>query len=226
MYKTGSNDFSNFNQITGLAAGTYQLVAQDANECLDTNEVIISEPPAIVVDLGEDLYIDFGQNITIVPDILNAVPPIEYHWSPILDTTECNNCPELILENVENSQLFSLLVIDSLDCEEEDFIWINVNKNENVFIATGFSPNGDGVNDFLFVQTDTNVQNVISFEIYDRWGELIFKASDTEPNLPELGWNGRFQNSNAPQSVYVWKIEVQFIDDTVKKYSGKSTLMR
>ena len=39
------------------------------------------------------------------------------------------------------------------------------------------------------------------FEIYDRWGEKIFKTKDTQ-----TGWDGTRLGSPCKQDVYVWMI--------------------
>ena len=49
-----------------------------------------------------------------------------------------------------------------------------------------FTPNGDGIND-IFIPVITHYDELAqySFEIYDRWGEVIFSTDN-----PEQGWDG------------------------------------
>lgn len=53
------------------------------------------------------------------------------------------------------------------------------------FIPEGFSPNGDGIND-LFVIRGIEIYPQNSIEIYNRWGNIVYKASPFQNN-----WNGR-----------------------------------
>ena len=96
-----------------------------------------------------------------------------------------------------------------------DLINIQVQKSFNTYIATGFTPNEDGTNDWLYVQGDSELTTVRSMSIYNRWGELVFATKDTPPNVPELGWDGYFQGQKASRGIYGWIVEVEFSDGDV-----------
>jgi gliding motility-associated-like protein len=95
-----------------------------------------------------------------------------------------------------------------------------------IYIATGFTPNNDGINDWLYVQGGTEVVNVKSFNVFDRWGEMVFAASDFAPNDFDIGWNGEFQGQQAPSGVYAWTAEVEFSDGRMVLFKGSTTLLR
>jgi hypothetical protein len=46
------------------------------------------------------------------------------------------------------------------------------------------------------------------FEIYDRWGEQVFRSID-----PLESWDGRKQGRLCQQGVYVWKLWVRYSED-------------
>lgn len=54
----------------------------------------------------------------------------------------------------------------------------------SVIVPAAFSPNGDGMEDVLYIKT-YNITNYV-FELFDRWGELVYKTQDAN-----AGWNGR-----------------------------------
>jgi gliding motility-associated-like protein len=55
-----------------------------------------------------------------------------------------------------------------------------------VYVPNTFTPNGDGINDiFIPVITHYDELAYYSFEIYDRWGEVIFSTDNSEQ-----GWDG------------------------------------
>jgi gliding motility-associated-like protein len=60
------------------------------------------------------------------------------------------------------------------------------------------------------------------FLIYDRWGELIFTATE-----PGVGWDGTFRNFPAKTDVYVWKIYAtdRFTGQKLQ-FDGHVTLIR
>jgi|GEM_PF-6839260 len=56
--------------------------------------------------------------------------------------------------------------------------------SSSIVVPKAFSPNGDGMEDVLYIKT--NYITNYTFELFDRWGELIYKTKDAN-----AGWNGR-----------------------------------
>jgi len=79
-------------------------------------------------------------------------------------------------------------------------VTIVVSKDENceVFVPNSFSPDGDGIHDSFKIRCLYNFDNPI-IEIYNRWGNLVFKK-DHYGNVDYWGsegdawWNGRSDN--------------------------------
>ena len=59
-------------------------------------------------------------------------------------------------------------------------------------------------------------------EIYNRWGENIFTASSVDGR----GWDGKYNGVAQPFGVYVYVIDVEFINQVKKNFKGNVTLMR
>ncbi|WP_041340343.1 gliding motility-associated C-terminal domain-containing protein [Runella slithyformis] len=57
------------------------------------------------------------------------------------------------------------------------------------FIPEGFSPNSDGINDFLIVKKPEGI--TVSLEVYNRWGGLVYQSNDYKNN-----WNGGIAAQN------------------------------
>ncbi|MEO6757840.1 MAG: laminin B domain-containing protein, partial [Saprospiraceae bacterium] len=64
-----------------------------------------------------------------------------------------------------------------------------------------FSPNNDGENDAWSVQLPCIAQS-FQLRIYDRWGSLVFEASD-----PQTAWDGSLRGQAVPAGVYLWQLE-------------------
>jgi len=60
-----------------------------------------------------------------------------------------------------------------------------------------FTPNGDGVNDM--VRAIANGISLQYFNIYNRWGNLLFTTTDLNQ-----GWDGRFKGVVQPNETYLW----------------------
>ncbi len=88
-----------------------------------------------------------------------------------------------------------------------------------------FTPNSDGLNDFFnIVSKNPDFQQfirVITFKIYDRWGQLIYDNDD-----PTSGWDGNYNADFAPAAVYAYYIEYELIDCNNQSEKGNVTLIR
>ncbi|MEO1627514.1 MAG: gliding motility-associated C-terminal domain-containing protein, partial [Bacteroidota bacterium] len=116
---------------------------------------------------------------------------------------------------------------DDNGCEAEGRIQIRVNKDRSIYVPTGFTPNGDQVNDLLLVHgKESRVATIRYFRIFDRWGEMVFEARDFRPNDSSIGWNGEFDKRPMNPGVFVWVVEAEFEDGYREVYKGSSTLIR
>jgi len=89
-----------------------------------------------------------------------------------------------------------------------------------LFIPNSFSPNGDGVNDVLFVRA-TGIKNIL-VRIYNRWGEKVFETYDINKS-----WDGTYKGKPLNTGVFAWYAEVEFNDDNKIVYrKGNVTLVR
>ena len=89
----------------------------------------------------------------------------------------------------------------------------------NVFVPNAFAP--EGVNTvFLPVTVYVDYSDYV-FEVYNRWGELIFSTTN-----PLRGWTGIIDGELAPQGAYGYHI--RFVSSTGGAYqkSGTVTLIR
>ena len=81
-----------------------------------------------------------------------------------------------------------------------------------IVVPTEFSPDGDGVNDVLYVKA-LNVAN-FSFELYSRWGDLVYKTKDVS-----AGWDGKNKKGKSyPKGTYYYILSY---DDYFKKHKPK-----
>ena len=86
-------------------------------------------------------------------------------------------------------------------------------------VPNAFSPNGDGVNDKIFVRGFGITK--MSWKIYNRWGNLIFVSN----NIAD-GWDGRYNGKLQPQEVYHYTLELEFSDKEKATKKGDITLLR
>lgn len=111
--------------------------------------------------------------------------------------------------------------VDNDGCSTTDSIWIKRDCYLN--IPNSFSPDGNGLNDY-FLPRELLGSGLKKFKmsVYNRWGELIFNTTSIEGR----GWDGKYNGKPQPMGVYAYIIEVEFINNQRKTFSGNVTLIR
>lgn len=140
-----------------------------------------------------------------------------YSWAPatgLSNATIANPKATLIAE-----QEYRINIKKSSSCITVDTLLVRLYDNR-VFVPNVFSPNGDGVNDKLFVNL-AGVKQLHSFRVFNRYGRIVFETGDAT-----TGWDGRFNNTLLPMDTYVWMVEVTDSLGRVTKKTGNVTLLR
>ena len=79
-FKLNGKSYGSNPSIHFLDGGEYLLEVTDGNGCVWTTEVTLNEPAPLVLDLGADLVVEYGEtvtltaNVTVPPTALDAVP--------------------------------------------------------------------------------------------------------------------------------------------------------
>lgn len=92
----------------------------------------------------------------------------------------------------------SLLIRNEGGCISRHEATVCVRAITTLFIPNALTANADGRNDF-FQPVGTGVAE-ISWQIFDRWGALIFEGRDMSDR-----WDGTFKGQPLPQGAYVFK---------------------
>lgn len=226
VYSRDNIIFNGSNEQIGLKQGEYTVYVKDKNGCIDSlTSIFISQPDAITVDLGPDITINFGETFQFSPIITNAIAPLSLVWkSDNIDLMTCDDC-EKPFYNALRSGTVRLEVMDKNGCFAEDLININLKDLNVAFVPTAFTPNGDFNNDVLSVFGIEGTK-VKSFQVFDKWGELVYELNDFDINDTSLGWDGNFRGSPMNNGVYIWVVKVESKLGFNEVYKGTTTLIR
>ena len=118
--------------------------------------------------------------------------------------------------------IISLVAVNNnLGCSDTAFKTVKAISNCTILVPTGFTPNGDGLNDFLY-PLNTIKAEALDFKIFNRWGQLIFHS-----NSGSKKWDGKINGILQDPGVYVWMLGYTH-KDTGKKFflKGNTTLIR
>ena len=221
LFSFASEDFTSIPNFTQIVAGSYQVNVQDANGCSESTNAIINFPDPLNLTIGEDRLINLGETVTL--DVIHSSSTGLITWE--LDS--CQNCPTLELQPLE-STMYEVTVLDTITgCSETVDVWVNVSKDRRVFIPNAFSPNEDGNNDlFMVFGAQESIVNINSLQVFDRWGATLFQAKDLIANNITEGWDGNFNGQRVSPGVYIYFVEIEFIDGRTEIFKGDVTLLR
>ena len=155
---------------------------------------------------------------------VNSGDSLSYVWTP-LEGLSCEFCPEPVAQPFDNTT-YMVNVTDPYGCTAFDEITLTVDKSRNIFIPNAFTPNGDNINDVFMVYSGHGVSQITRMIVYDRWGELVFEGKNFQPNDPAFGWDGTFRGQPLNPAVFVYYVEVEFVDGVRIPYKGDVTLIR
>ena len=199
--------------ISGLSAGQYNVVVTDSLGCIQIFNVVLPSFGAFTIDAGTDETIQLGNSVELQG---NGPTSGTYSWSPI----ESLSNPAVLnpLATPDTTTLY-VLTINVNGCIATDSVLITVQeKCGDIFVPSGFSPNGDSSNDILYARGNCILE--IDFKVYDRWGELMFSTTDKN-----LGWDGTFKGKPVIAGVYVYYVNALVKGETINK-QGNVTLIR
>ncbi len=212
------------NQLDSLKPGIHQIFIKDQRACLtDSIQFELQNPYEFLTDLGTNLEVDKSSLVQL--DLKSNKNWQHLNWSPS-NLITCFDCNPVRFQIEEDSWVYSL-AIDERNCTSLDSIFIRVKKKAKVFVPNTFTPNGDNINDFFYIQGDGSAV-VILLSIFDRWGNLVFEAKNTPANDPMYGWDGSYQSQKMNPAVFIYIAKVRISDDEkdIIEFKGDVNLLR
>ena len=121
---------------------------------------------------------------------------------------------------------FKVTVLDAVGCKTSTEVTLPPPVCQ-VFIPNVFSPNLDGENDEFELFTNSLYDvNVLKYEIFDRWGELVWRRENFTIHTSDDWWDGYFRGQPATQGVYVYVIHLQYNNGVQQVKAGDVCLIR
>jgi gliding motility-associated-like protein len=199
-------------------SGTYQLTFPGVNCDTIVNIRLTVQPNPSVNATADSTLVPSG---TIVTLSAQTQAVVTYQWQPSEQVTNPTSATTSV--TVFEPTIFYVTVTDVNGCSSTDSVLINILEedcaDENVFIPSAFTPNGDGKNDVLFVRSSIPLTSM-RLIVYNRWGEQVFESVDQT-----IGWNGTFRDKDAQAGVYGFFFEGQCGEIIIER-KGNITLIR
>ncbi len=117
-------------------------------------------------------------------------------------------------------QLYTIQIKTATGCLTVDTQLVKTHKKIEIYVPTGFTPGGDGINERLRPVL-IGFSKVNYFRIYNRWGKLLFSMNSDQP-----GWDGKVGGQPAEMQTVVWMIEAVDVDGKVHNRQGTTVIIR
>ena len=208
--------------LNDIASGIYSVTVVDDNDC----EV---EESFTLADFGTELVLDtlvkrpycFESADGRIEILVSGGTPLnngdyEYEWSysgvvqdPVIEGG--------LGTNLDNGRYF-VTVTDKNNCDAEITIILDYLHEECLLIASGFTPNGDGINDYWEIINIDFFPDAQIF-VFDRWRNIVF----SHHGLYENDWDGTMNGKPLPIDTYHFIIKLDDVRDPV---TGQVTILR
>jgi len=171
----------------------------------DMPNVLCPEDKLILTNTSSGLIDTWRWNYSIGTSLSETPQPIQFP----------NN-------NIESFYTIKLVATNTgLGCSDSLSKQLRVFDNCFIAVPSAFTPNGDGLNDFLYPNNALKAIN-LEFKVFNRWGQIVFESRNWQEK-----WNGKIGGIPQATGVYVWFLRYTHSDTGKKVFEkGTTTLIR
>ncbi len=126
----------------------------------------------------------------------------------------------------ENIGVYTVMLVAYAQdgCSDTAYQVITVKDEVIFYVPNTFTPNENGLNELFIPQLTSGFDrdNGYEFNIYNRWGEIIFKSTQVLE-----GWDGTFKGVPVQNGTYIWTIRFKdSMSNKIYDYNGHVNLVR
>ncbi len=218
----GDGNTSNIQNPTNnyLSIGTYTifLVSGNPNTCnlFDTSSKVLTVLSTPVADFTWSPNPPEPNTPNVFTNLSTGAT--KYLWD-FGDGTTGTNKDEIHIYDKDGTYTVCLTATNEYGCRDTVCKSVRGIVVPLVDVPSGFSPNGDGINDIVYVKGYGIAK--MTFRIFNRWGEKVFESTEKSK-----GWDGRYKGVMQEMEAYAYTLAVEFFDGTKANKKGNITLLK
>jgi len=202
---------------TYASSGTYTVLVQvqTSTGCSNTATVVINTGQAVLAQ-----YTPAGgtYNVNQEIDFTNqSTGATTYTWSFGDNTPFSSATNPTHSFNPSGTYIVTLIATNNQGCSDTSKYEFTINS-EGYTAATGFSPNGDGLNDYFYIRGGPFSQ--YELRVFNEWGQQIFMSNSQSDK-----WDGTFNGIPQPIGTYMYTFNGT-LDSGNLKLSGGINIIR
>lgn len=222
----GGVTFVSSDKISNVAPGTYKVVVRESNGCTNDKTVTVKEPLPLSISLGPDARINLGDSVLLSIEgkfDVNRITSIVWKANGLVIFSGQNILS--FFARPEDDTRYEVILTDANGCSTSDEILITITRVRILEIPNIIYLDAD--KNKLFTVESKDVDRILNFRIYDRWGNLVYNVKSLDPVTDrDKFWNGTFKGQQVEQGVYVYIIDVLFKDGAFETRAGDVTVLR
>lgn len=215
--------FSTQTSWSDLPPGQHFITVEDANGCQTAEAAVLPLGFQFEFDAGPDTTLLAGDSLQV---LLSAEKPLDtVLWSPSASVLAYSPTSATLFPVFYTR--YQLVAIDTNGCKAVDEVVVAVHRDRQVYAPNVFAPEGQSADNRAFtLYGGGGIRYVAVFQVFDRFGQLIFEKEKVPLNDPAQGWQGVVNGEIGQPGVYVWHAVVAFTDGREEIYQGDVLLMR
>lgn len=201
-----------------VTAGNHAVVARDAHGCADTAMVLVGKNPGSTISkltISAATCMESNGHLSVLLDDPGMLVNYAIDGGP--DQTK----PDF---DGLGAGLHRVKILDDNGCSLDTLILIPSGACP-VYIPNVFTPNGDGKNDVFQVFASGQDFKVRNYQVFGRWGNLIYEANGFQPGSGDYWWDGTHKGHAPEPGVYSYRIVLEARDNSIHSYYGVITLI-
>ncbi len=200
QYSLNGTTYQSDLRFSNLPAGPYVVRLKDANGCVFEQPTAVPALAPLLVTLESQALLPCtAVGVVLSPAVSGTLTGLAYQWStgaqapqievlePGVYTLEVSNVCERVRREVRVRW----------ENERPDFEFFYI---PNVFAPESNDPDNSQFRPYFV--PGLSLSNY-RFEIFDRWGNLMFRTQDIQE-----GWRGPFRSTDMQPAVFVWHLSV------------------
>jgi gliding motility-associated-like protein len=217
----GGESYTLSSRFRDLTYGNYTLVIRDALDCIQEFPIEIIRPDTLGVSLDyAPIEVRPTTPISLTANTVGNVQRLQ--WVPDEIDTGQPTTDFIATRNLD----IRVIVEDGRGCLASAALPLTVVLGQ-VYGPTAFSPNGDGINDRLILYSDGGSGEIVErFQVYDRWGGLLFEEAEVPLNDNRYGWDGNRLDEPMNTGTYAYYGIVRYPNGFRRIVKGEVHLIR
>ena len=195
---------ANANSFSTPAAGTYTLTASNNCGTYTSNPIQVTTRTLQNISVSNNFIICPGEHAQLV-----AGGGLEYSWSPTIGLNNAEIYNPVASPTVTTN--YTVTIKDDIGCKATATVQVAV-MCDSLNVPNGFSPNGDGTNDYFVIEGLSKYPENTLF-IYNRWGNLVYKKQEYDNK-----WDGKsnvsgiYLGRTLPNGTYYYILDLKTDD--------------